>query len=318
MIRIAIAAFVLVTLGLAQAGAALVAYYPVPRGAHPHDVAPAPDGKVWYTAQHQGALGLLDPKTGKTVQIPLGPNSAPHGVIVGPDRAAWVTDGGQNAIVRVDPKTHAVQPLPAAGRISATPTSTPRPSTARASSGSPARTASMAASIRRPARSTPGRRPRASAPTASPPRPTARSGTPRSPATISPRSITVSGEAMMVAPPKPGVGPRRIWSDSKGTLWVSFWNTGEVARFEPGPRRWSVWRLPKSDSGCYAVFVDDKDKVWVSDWDANAIRRFDPVTERFDTFVSNKGSADVRQILGRPGELWGAESGTDRLVVIRD
>jgi len=25
----------------------------------------------------------------------------------------------------------------------------------------------------------------------------------------------------------------------------------------------------------------------------------------------------VRQILGRPGEVWGAESGTDRLVVVR-
>jgi virginiamycin B lyase len=25
----------------------------------------------------------------------------------------------------------------------------------------------------------------------------------------------------------------------------------------------------------------------------------------------------VRQILGRPGEVWGAESGTDKLVVVR-
>src|SRR3954468_7605901 len=25
--------------------------YPVPRGSHPHDVAPAPDGAIWYTAQ---------------------------------------------------------------------------------------------------------------------------------------------------------------------------------------------------------------------------------------------------------------------------
>ncbi|MCB0230651.1 MAG: lyase, partial [Anaerolineae bacterium] len=33
--------------------------YPVPSGAHPHDVAPALDGGVWYTAQQQGALGWL-------------------------------------------------------------------------------------------------------------------------------------------------------------------------------------------------------------------------------------------------------------------
>ena len=51
---------------------------------------------------------------------------------------------------------------------------------------------------------------------------------------------------------------------------------------------------------------------------ANAIQRFDPVTERFDTFPSDKRGASVRQMLGRPGEVWGAESGTDRLVVVRD
>ena len=38
--------------------------YPVPPGTHPHDVAPALDGTVWYTAQHVGALGRLDPATG--------------------------------------------------------------------------------------------------------------------------------------------------------------------------------------------------------------------------------------------------------------
>ena len=77
--------------------------YAVPPGTHPHDVAVAADGTVWYTAQHTGKLGRLDPKTGQTTEIPLGAGSAPHGVIVGPDGAAWVTDGGLNAIVRVDP-----------------------------------------------------------------------------------------------------------------------------------------------------------------------------------------------------------------------
>src|SRR5258705_2857155 len=98
----------------AAAGAEEVQYYAVPPGAGPHDVAPAPDGSVWFTAQRAGYLGRLDPKTGAVKKIPLGANSAPHGVIVGPDGAAWVTDGGQNAIVRVDPSSHQVKrwPLP--------------------------------------------------------------------------------------------------------------------------------------------------------------------------------------------------------------
>jgi virginiamycin B lyase len=98
-----------------SARAAEVQYFPVQAGDHPHDVAPAPDGSVWYTGQAAGVLGRLDPKTGSVERIPLGAGSAPHGVIVGPDGAAWVTDGGLNAIVRVDPSSKAVKvwPLPA-------------------------------------------------------------------------------------------------------------------------------------------------------------------------------------------------------------
>jgi hypothetical protein len=35
-------------------------------------------------------------------------------------------------------------------------------------------------------------------------------------------------------------------------------------------------------------------------------------------FPSDKPPANVRQMLGRPGEAWGGESGTDRIVVVRD
>lgn len=78
--------------------------FPVPAGSSPHDVAPAIDGGVWYTAQGSGELGWLDPETGETRHTPLGTGSRPHGVIVGPDGAPWVTDSGLNAIVRVEPE----------------------------------------------------------------------------------------------------------------------------------------------------------------------------------------------------------------------
>ena len=111
---ILIAALAMLVLGGEPARAADVSYYDVPRGAHPHDIAPGPDGTVWYTAQSQGALGILDVKTKKVTQVSLGDGAAPHGVIIGPDRAAWITEGGQNAIARFDPATKAVKlfPLP--------------------------------------------------------------------------------------------------------------------------------------------------------------------------------------------------------------
>ena len=90
MVPLVVVTIAVVTLGVRPAQATQVSYFDVPHGAHPHDVAPAPDGTVWYTAQHQGAIGILDPKTGKVIQVSLGSGAAPHGVIVGPDRAAWI------------------------------------------------------------------------------------------------------------------------------------------------------------------------------------------------------------------------------------
>jgi virginiamycin B lyase len=300
-----------------KAQAAQVSYYPVPRGAHPHDVAPAPDGAVWYTAQSQGALGILDPRTGRARQVKLGEGSAPHGVIVGPDRAAWITDGGQNAIVRFDPATHAVKlfPLPKAFPNANLNTATfDRKGILwfTGQNGVYGRVDPATGKIEA------WKAPKGFGPYGI----TTTPGGEVWYASLAGDHIakidTVSGDALMIQPPKPGVGPRRIWSDSKGMLWVSFWLSGEVARFDPAAKAWKVWSLPKSKEGCYAVFVDDKNKVWVSDWPANALVRFDPEMEKFEIFPSNRTRADVRQILGRKGEVWAAESGTDRLVVVRE
>jgi virginiamycin B lyase len=66
----------------------------------------------------------------------------------------------------------------------------------------------------------------------------------------------------------------------------------------------------------YAVYVDDRDVVWLTDFGANAIVRFDPATEQFESIPLALPDAAVRQLAGRPGEIWGAESGVDKLVVV--
>ncbi|MBI2132742.1 MAG: lyase, partial [Candidatus Tectomicrobia bacterium] len=65
------------------------------------------------------------------------------------------------------------------------------------------------------------------------------------------------------------------------------------------------------------VYVDEKDIVWLTDFSANAIVRFDPAAEKFESFVHPRPGARVRQLLGRPGEVWAPESGTDHIVVLR-
>jgi virginiamycin B lyase len=108
-----------------------------------------------------------------------------------------------------------------------------------------------------------------------------------------------------------------VWSDSTGRIWVSEWNAGQVAAYDTSSGRWQEWKLPGSRPQAYAVYVDEKDRVWLSDFGANALVLFDPRTETFRSFPLDEPDGSVRQILGRPGEVWGAESGADRLVVVR-
>ena len=54
-----------------------------------------------------------------------------------------------------------------------------------------------------------------------------------------------------------------------------------------------------------------------SDWGANAILRFDPKTERFESLPLPDSYASVRQLAGRKGEVWGAESAAGKLIMIK-
>ena len=126
-----------------------------------------------------------------------------------------------------------------------------------------------------------------------------------------------SGAATVFEPPTRDSGARRVWSDSRGRLWVSEWNLGKLALYDPAARIWKEWKLQGTKPQAYAVWVDGDDNVWVSEWSRNAVLRFDPVTETFESFPSDRANAEVRQMLGRSGEVWIAESGTERIRVIR-
>jgi virginiamycin B lyase len=312
-----IAALVLVA-WLRAGGAAEVQIqeYSVPSGSRPHDVAPATDGTVWYTSQPRGVLGRLDPSSGNVEEVALGDGASPHGVIVGPDGAAWVTDGGLNAIVRVDRGTRRVTRFPLPERRGHTNLNT----AAFDGRGVLWFTGQNGIYGRLDPRSgaltvfdAPGGR-----------GPYGIATTPRGEvfyASLAGSHIAQidveTGRASVVTPPTPDQGARRVWADSRGQVWVSEWNSGNVSRYDPASRTWKTWRLPGARPRAYAVYVDERDDVWVSDWGANAMVRFHPPTETFTAFPSSRPNASVRQILGRPGEVWAPESGADRLVVFR-
>jgi virginiamycin B lyase len=298
------------------AGAPVVQEYPVPSGSHPHDVAPASDGTVWYVGQRAGELGGLDPATGKIRRIKLGNESHPHGVIVGPDGAPWITDGGLNALVRVDPQTENVKIFPL-------PKDRPGANLNTATfDGNGILWFTGQSGIYGRLDPQNGRVEVFDAPKGRGPYgiATATDGTVYF-ASLAGSYVgqidVASGRVTIIEPTTPNQGARRVWSDSKNNIWVSEWNVGQVARYTPSTGSWQEWRLPGEKPGAYAVYVDDHDKVWLSDFGANAIVRFDPDTKTFKDFPLLSGNAQVRQLLGRPGEVWGAESGVDKLVVVR-
>ena len=122
---------------------------------------------------------------------------------------------------------------------------------------------------------------------------------------------------MVLEPPTPSQGARRVWPDSKGRVWVSEWNAGQVAVYDPSSGDWREWKLPGKSPRAYAVYVDENDLVWLSDFGANAVVSFDPESEEFSVFGLPSTPSNVRQILGRPGEVWLPESAGDQLVVLR-
>jgi virginiamycin B lyase len=317
IVRTAVIGLLLAAVAGNAKGEVLIKSYPVPDGAHPHDVAPDPaGGMVWYTAQHQAALGRLDPATGHTKHIPLGKGSRPHGVIVGPAGLAWVTDSGLNAIVSVDPGTEKVTryPLPASNRYANLNTAAfdkNRVLWFTGQSGFYGRLNPDNGDVQI------FDAPRGSGPYGICATPDGEIWYVSLAGSYLGRVDTATGKVHIFSPPTEAAGTRRVWADSKGALWVSGWKTGQLARYDPASGEWREWKLPGTDPKTYAVYVDETDRIWLSDFGANAVLRFDPAEERFESFVIPRAGAAVRQMLGRTREVWTAESGTDRLTVYR-
>ena len=281
-----------------------------------HDLAPAPDGGVWFTAQASGHLGYFDPKTGRTELVFLGSASSPHGVIQGPDKAAWITDSGLNAIVRVGWPDRKVQSF-------ALPQGAPRANLNTCAfdgdgdlwftgqSGYVGKVAVKTAQV------SVKEAPRGRGPYGICATPSGDVWWCSLAGSFIARIDRSSGNSMVVEPPTRNQGARRVWSDSRGRIWVSEWNSGQLSVHDPGARSWRHWKLPGDDPQPYAVYVDERDIVWVSDFGGNAVFSFDPRSEKFERHAFPRDGAGVRQILGRRGEVWLPESGTEHISVIR-
>jgi virginiamycin B lyase len=310
-------ALALCVAGAAAARAALVEVLELPEGAQPCSVAPQTFGKVWYTSQGQGALGIIDPATGEIEHIAIGENSIPKTVLEGPDGAAWIVDSGLNAIVRIDVTLEEVRswPLPE-GRGNAGLSDAVFDEDGRIWFTGEAgiygwfdhQTGDMKVF------DAPGG-----------PGPYGITMTPDGDiyyASFESNHIVridrATGEATVITPPTPEQGARDVSSDTKGRIWVSEESSGQLSRYDPGSGEWKAWTVPGEAPRPYAILVDDRDVVWLSDLGSSEIHVFDTSREHFVAkYPSSHEGAEVRQIIGGLNEVWLPESALDRLMLIR-
>ncbi len=219
-----------------------------------HQACPAPSG----TRRNGRARWVSSTsRVAKVEQVKLGEKSSPHGVIMGPDGAAWITDGGLNAIVRVDPKTKAVKSFPLPADSGYTNLNTP----AFDGKGRVWFTGQTGIYGRLDPKSgkldvwpaPKGRGPYGIAAT-----PDGQIWYVSLAASFLAKVDMETGATTVVEPVEPGVGPRRVWSDSKGQLWVSEWNSGYLSRYTPKDGQWKRWKMPGDKPRAYAVYVDDR------------------------------------------------------------
>ena len=310
-------AILLAVAGVTTARAALVEVLELPDGAAPYSVAPQTFGRVWYTSQGSGALGIIDPATGEVDEIGIGENSVPKTVLEGPDGAAWIVDSGLNAVVRVDPSLEEVKawPLPE-GRGNAGLTDAIFDEDGMlwftGEAGIYGRFDHQSGDMT--VFDAPGGH-----------------GLYGIALTAggdiyyaSPEGHHIakvdraSGAAEVIEPPTPDQGARDVAADTKGRIWVSEESSGQISRYDPGSGDWEAWPVPGDAPRPFAIHVDERDVVWVSDLGSNEVHAFDSVKEVFVAkYPSSLEGAEVRQIIGGMNEVWLPESGLDRLMLIR-
>jgi virginiamycin B lyase len=303
-----------------------VTHFPTRRGLGTRDVAVAPDGAVWFNGQFSGTLGHLDPRTGIIKLIPLGKGSSPHGIIFGPDGNLWITDGGLNAIVRVNPRNEVISVFPL-----------PPFSDARSKAIG---LANLEVNLNTLAFDGRGKlwftgqngvygrfdpqtkqfnlyeAPLGSGPYGISSHPSGDVWFTNWARNYIGRIDAATGALTTVPLPDPNAGgARRIWSDSRGRLWVSTWISGSLQRYDPATQTWRNFKMPGLGPRGYSVYVDQHDYVWVNDFTSSSVLRFDQKLESFVAFPSLVPVTQILQMNGSGRWIWGAEQGTDRLVL---
>ena len=285
---------------------------PTPRFAR--DPAVAPDGSIYIAVMSGNKVARFDPKTQTFKEWDLPPGHHPHGLLVDRQGMVWTTGNGNGTIGRLDPASGRTTEFktPSGGGGPHTLIITDDQSTIWFTMQSGNKVASLAT----------------------------RTGSIKEyPSSGGPYGLALDhagnvwfcrmgDNKMGRLDPKSGqmaevdMGggalPRRVAAAPDGTLWVTLYGNGKLAKLDPVTMKVvKTYQLPAGDGGPYAVTVDGGGMVWANEIKTDTVVRFDPKTERMRVVNLPSQNVGIRKmVVDASGRLWYMGSHNGRLGVV--
>lgn len=288
--------------------------WPVPTPRFARDPAPGPDGRIYIAVMRGNRIARFDPRTEAFVEWELPGGAHPHGLLVDARGIVWYTGHGNGTIGELDPSTGQV-------REHHTPSGGGGPHTLVVDgSGTIWFTGQQGDYVGRLDQAT-GRivEYRTSG---------------------GPYGIAIDREgavwfcrmnedrlgrlgpqtgAMTELAFPPGSRPRRLAAAPDGSLWVTLYGAGQLARVDPVARRVvRAYPLPAGPAGGpYAVTVDARGRVWANEIATDTVTLLDPASDQLRVFALPSRGVGIREaIIDAEGRYWYMGSHNGRLGVI--
>lgn len=115
-----------------------------------------------------------------------------------------------------------------------------------------------------------------------------------------------------------GARPRSIAAAADGTLWVTLFGKGQLAKVNSQTMKIiRTYPLPGGNAGAHAVAVDGAGAVWINQLKIDTVVRFDTVTETMQTIRLPSPNNGIRNLaFDGTGHLWYVGSHNGRLGLI--
>ena len=291
-----------------------VTEWPVPTPRFARDPAVAPDGSIYIAVMSGNKVARFDPKAQSFKEWDLPPGHHPHGLLVDRQGMVWTTGNGNGTIGRLDPASGRVTEFktPSGGGGPHTLIITDDQSTIWFTMQSGNKVASLQTKTGA-IREYPS------------------SGGPYGLAFDHAGNVwfcRMGDNKMGRLDPKSGqmaevdMGggslPRRVAAAPDGTLWVTLYGNGKLAKLDPVAMKVvKTYQLPAGDGGPYAVTVDGGGLVWANEIKTDTVVRFDPKTEKMRVVNLPSQNVGIRKmVVDASGRLWYMGSHNGRLGVV--